>query len=547
MTRLLQIFGFLSVLFRGATLTFQSLTVGGIVFLIFVLGSANQENQESDAIKRSCLRWIRRFALALAAMQFAYVLANSLILIQSADMTLADVAGANFVVAGLLGIAASLTLMILSNARRSKGYADLLLPAAAIIASSVMTSHAMARLEYRAPLVAFTALHQSATATWLGGLPYLLIALRRATDPDFARRLSARFSKLALISVCVLASAGFLLAYAYVGSFEAAYGTSYGAMVTAKIILFGFLFFLGALNYQLVRATPSSTILSSLKRFGEAEIGIGITIILAAASLTSLPPAADLTRDRVSATEIFSRMAPRIPRLGSPSTHDLPVDIYIAQSKAFESGSRSMDSYVPGQAGNHLNTPAEKAWSEYNHHWAGVVVLAVGLLALIAQAGHISWARNWPLAFLGLSVFLFLRSDPEVWPLGPNGFWATLVDPEVLLHRIFSLLIVALAAFEWRVQTGRVTSPNIRLVFPLLVGFSGALLLTHSHSLGNIKEEVLAELSHIPLAICAVAAGWSRWLELRLPPENHTRSTMARMWPACIMLTGIILLNYREM
>jgi putative copper resistance protein D len=240
-------------------------------------------------------------------------------------------------------------------------------------------------------------------------------------------------------------------------------------------------------------------------------------------------------------------MAPHIPRLGSPSTQELPEDIYIAQSKAFEPGSMSMDSYVPGQAGNHLNTPAEKAWSEYNHHWAGVVVLAVGLLALLAQAGHISWARHWPLAFLGLSVFLFLRSDPEVWPLGPNGFWATLADPEVLLHRIFSLLIVALAAFEWCVQTGRVSSANVRLVFPLLVAVSGALLLTHSHSLGNIKEEVLAELSHIPLAIFAVAAGWSRWLELRLPPDNHTRNAMARVWPACILLIGVILLNYREM
>jgi putative copper resistance protein D len=547
MARLLQIFGFLSVLFRGATLTFQSLTVGGIVFLIFVLPRANQENQESDAIRQSCLRWIRRFAIGLAVMQLAYVLANSLILMQSAEMAFADVTGANFVIAGLLGIAAASTIAILSNAHRSKPYADLLLPAAAVIASSVMTSHAMARLEYRVPLVAFTALHQSAIAAWLGGLPYLLIALRRANDLDFARKLSARFSKLALISVCALASAGLVLAYAYVGSFAAAYGTSYGAMVTAKIVLFGFLMFLGALNYQLVRAAPSSTTLASLKRFGEAEIGIGITVILVAASLTSLPPAADLTRDRVSAIEIFSRMAPQIPRLGSPSTQELPEDIYIAQSKAFESGSMSMDSYVPGQAGNHLNTPAEKAWSEYNHHWAGVVVLVVGLLALIAQASHISWARNWPLAFLGLSVFLFLRSDPEVWPLGPNGFWATLADPEVLLHRIFSLLIVALAAFEWRVQTGRVSSPNVRLIFPLLVAVSGALLLTHSHSLGNIKEEVLAELSHVPLAIFAVAAGWSRWLELRLPPENHTRRALARVWPGCIMLIGVILLNYREM
>ena len=60
-------------------------------------------------------------------------------------------------------------------------------------------------------------------------------------------------------------------------------------------------------------------------------------------------------------------------------------------------------------------------------------------------------------------------------------------------------------------------------------------------------EEVLAELSHIPLAILAVTAGWSRWLELRLPSENQTRSVLARLWPLCIALIGVVLLNYREM
>src|SRR5213082_3991500 len=67
-----------------------------------------------------------------------------------------------------------------------------------IMASSVMTSHSVARLDYRVPLVAFTALHQAATASWLGGLPYLLIAIRRARTPDFARQLGARFSQLAV-------------------------------------------------------------------------------------------------------------------------------------------------------------------------------------------------------------------------------------------------------------------------------------------------------------------------------------------------------------
>src|SRR5204862_2614297 len=203
MARLLQVFGFLSVLFRGATLTFQSLAVGGIVFLILVVRRAEED---SAALLEACLRWIRRSALALATMEISYVLANSIILRQSADMPLRDVLGANFVLAAVIGVAAAFTVIVLTAPTRSTNYTDLLLPAAAIIASSVMTSHSMARLDYRAPLVAFTALHQAAAAMWLGGLPYLLIAIREAQSPEFARRLSARFSQLALVSVAVIAS-----------------------------------------------------------------------------------------------------------------------------------------------------------------------------------------------------------------------------------------------------------------------------------------------------------------------------------------------------
>src|SRR4029077_15888111 len=146
MARLLQVFGFLSVLFRGATLTFQSLAIGGIVFLIFVVRRGQEDSAE---LQQACLRESRRSALALAVMQVSYVLANSLILRESADISILEVLGANFVLAGLIGIVAACTIIALASRARSTGYFDLLLPAAAIIASSVMTSHSMARLDYR--------------------------------------------------------------------------------------------------------------------------------------------------------------------------------------------------------------------------------------------------------------------------------------------------------------------------------------------------------------------------------------------------------------
>ena len=131
--------------------------------------------------------------------------------------------------------------------------------------------------------------------------------------------------------------------------------------------------------------------------------------------------------------------------------------------------------------------------------------------------------------------------------MGPRNFWQSWLDPEDLQHRFFVLLIVGFAVFEWRVQTGRVVSRVSTLVFPALCALAGAALLTHSHSLANVKEDLLAELSHLPIAVAGALAGWSRWLEIRLPAEDRAKSVLSWVWPLCFLLVGAILLNYREM
>jgi putative copper resistance protein D len=166
------------------------------------------------------------------------------------------------------------------------------------------------------------------------------------------------------------------------------------------------------------------------------------------------------------------------------------------------------------------------------------------LMAFLARLGAATWTRHWPLTFLGLACFLFLRADPENWPLGPRSFWKSFAVPDVLQHRLFVLLIIAFAFFEWAVRTNRVASRSASLVFPAVCAMGGALLLTHTHALNNIREELLAELSHLPLAICAVAAAWSRWIELRL--TGSQRQVASWIWPVCFVLIGAVLLNYRE-
>ncbi len=546
MDKLLNIFGFLSVLLRAATLCFQTLTIGGIVFIIAVTRSPELR---TDAVINNCRKWIIFFALTLAGTQIFYVFADTLILMSSADMPFSEAIGANFVYAGAMSAICGLLIAAVCGFGKWRGNFAMLVPAFLILCAALMTSHSVARMEHRVYLTVLTGLHQAATAAWIGGLPYLLISLKHEPDATIRTRITANFSQLALVSVIVLFAGGLGLSLSYVGSWSGFYGTTYGAMVSTKIILFGCLLILGALNYRIVHnSIPqiSSDRPSSLMRFGEVEIGIGLTIILAAASLTSQPPAIDLESDRVTAHEIFQRYAPRMPRLTSPALSELSESSEQVQKRAQASGFVVPTSYIPGQPVPHMDTPGDIAWSEYNHNWAGIIVLGVGLLSFLARTGYFPWAKHWPLVFLGLAIFLFLRSDPENWPLGPNGFWESFSAPDVLQHRVIVLLVTAFAVFEWSVVTHRIHSSWAGLVFPAVCFTGGAILLTHSHALGNVKESLLIELSHIPLAIFGIVAGWSRWLELRLPPEDRTRRILSWVWPVCFVLIGLILLDYHE-
>jgi putative copper resistance protein D len=412
-----------------------------------------------------------------------------------------------------------------------------------ILSGAVMSSHSMARLEHRWVLAALTLTHHIASAAWIGGLPYLLLSLRSAPGSAFAAAVTARFSRMAMVSVAALLSAGLVLAVVYIGSFGALIGTAYGSMVLTKVILTALVLAIGALNKRITAAVRAgvTTGLVQLRRLGEAEVGLGLTVILAAASLTSSPPAIDVQADRVSLAEIVTRMTPHWPRMETPAVSELtpPTPLYAASNAVVPA------SFVPGQRAS-TNNAADIAWSEYNHNWAGLIVLAIGVLSLAAR--RMRWARNWPLVFFGLAVFLLIRADAENWPLGPHGFWESFQVAEVAQHRLFVLLIVAFGIFEWRVQRSTIRVERAGLVFPMVCAAGGALLLTHSHSLGNVKEELLAELSHASLAIFAVIAGWSRWLEIRMKPEQAgpVRRFVPWIWPICFIFIGTILLNYRE-
>jgi putative copper resistance protein D len=537
---LIQDFGFLSVILRAITLTLQTLVVGGILFVIWILPRTME--------RARLLAWLMRFAFAFALVEALYVATDSAILTVSTGLPLSAFFTADYFLAGATGAVLALSIAVAAMlARRSTASTfvlNLALSALAVLAmlASLCTSHAVSRMDHRLPLALLTLLHQSAAAAWIGSLFYLLIALRDTAAEALgdAKSLLHRYAWLASIGAVTLIVSGILLSAYYIGSWPALYGTAYGFMVLCKAVLLLSLLVLGAINFSLNREGNFGVSgLMFLRRLTEIEIWIGFSVILAAASLTSQPPAVDLVQDRLTGHEIITRFTPQRPHFDHPGAETL------APATPQEVAIRNFDNLE--LTASHSNRTPDMAWDEFDHHWVGLMLLLVGFGALLSP--RYKWARHWPLVFFLMTIFLLLYADPENWPIGPVSFWQSFADPEVLQHRIYFCLLTLYGIFEWGVQTGRLRSQRAAGVFPALVALGGAALLLHSHTLGNVKQELLVEMSHNTLGILGIFTGSVRWLEIRLrdvPDAERARRIAAIVWPGGFLLTALVLLNYRE-
>ena len=549
MALFVDLFGYLSVVLRGGTLATQALAVGGVAFLLFVARPrAPWLGEAGHLLLRRCRLGITLSSLALAAFAVLSLGSDLGALVELLGLETADPLNADFVRAGLVQAGAGLALAFVARQERAPALLYVV-PALVMLGASVATSHAAARLEHQAVLGAITFLHETAACCWIGALPYLLGALSLPIEGKQRYPLGRRFHWLAAASLSTLLASAACLAYAYIRTPDGLYGTAYGLMVMVKMAMAATLGALGYFNSRRIerlRDDPDGQLLP-LRRFTEVEVGIGITVFLATASLISVPPAIDLREGRLTLAELGERMAPTWPRLTSPDHSELALQRLQKQldAEAVAAGQRPTPAYVPGAGIAVPYTAEDVAWSEYNHHWAGVFVLAIGLLALIERIWRVRWARAWPLGFAALAVFLLIRSDPEAWPMGSISFWASFREPEVAQHRIFMVMITVFAFFEWGVRAGWTRNRRAALVLPVLCAAAGAILLTHSHALGNVKEELLIEYTHAPLALLGVAAGWSRWLEVRLP-GTVAASRASWIWPIAFAGVGILLIVYRE-
>jgi putative copper resistance protein D len=300
-------------------------------------------------------------------------------------------------------------------------------------------------------------------------------------------------------------------------------------MVMAKIVLVAIALGFAWLNFSSVRRWRAYGDTQRAHRYVpawlEAELAVVATALLTAASLSSQAPAADVPGEHATPQEVLAVIAPKRPTLTPPAR-----DAFLANAAS---------------ASDAFAAPSEldRVQNNFNHNIAGLLVFAIGIGAVVDRSGRLPAARHWPFLFLLLAVFLFLYAEPTVWPLGTESFWGTLAVPAVLQHRLATILVVALALFEWRVRAGTLGVTRWRFAFPLLCGVGGAMLLTHSHGVFVNKSEFLIEFSHAVLGLLALLVGVGRWLELRLPAGSNRAGGM--LWSACLIATGLVLLFYR--
>jgi putative copper resistance protein D len=534
---LLTLHDFLAGFLRGIVVLGFAVAAGGVVWGLAVLRAPRGDAGSPRAAQR-CLDIVALGAVTLAVAQAtALVLQNYLLSITLGRSALVDLLATASFRAGFARVALALALAVTVGRLRATpgaggGWTVVGVLAALLTTSGAWLTHAAGRLEHGAPLMLLTMAHQMAAAAWLGGLVQLGALWRLTRRDEHAAAawptLVRRFSSLAAAAVGVLLLSALPLTWVYAQSWRALVGTGYGSLVLTKAGLLVAVLGLAFVARRIARAGlgASAELRERLPRLAEAETVVLVIILFAATSLSAQPPAADHpaadTADIADVVEVFR---PKVPSLQAPSV---------------EAMRRSRAEMASGAE----RTPEAYRWSNFSHNVSGLILLGTALFALVAIARGSDWDRHWPLGFVALAVFVYLRASANegAWPFGATPLWH--IDAEGLQHRMAAGLVLGLGLIEWRAR-GRVARvPALPYVLPVLAGAGAVLLLTHSHAAFQSKASFLVQVTHSTMGAGAALLAAARWLELRLTPPASRWAGVA----ASLAMVGIalVLIFYRE-
>lgn len=203
-------------------------------------------------------------------------------------------------------------------------------------------------------------------------------------------------------------------------------------------------------------------------------------------------------------------------------------------------------------AGSKAKLLADKRESEFNHHLAGLLVLAAGIF-MIAE-GNIRARRPltrqaWPLCFLVSGVFVLVFSDTELWPFASQSWYFGLTHhAEVLQHKAFAVLLLALGIIELLRARRILTAGWWGYIFPLIAMIGSAMLLFHDHqghAHGADHLEVMRRIQSEHLGFAVTGFGIALTKGLAETPFAW-RPFFRRLFPTLLLVLGALLLAYVE-
>lgn len=190
------------------------------------------------------------------------------------------------------------------------------------------------------------------------------------------------------------------------------------------------------------------------------------------------------------------------------------------------------------------------AYSEFNHHLAGVFLLLIGLSELRQALGWpvLTWTRFLlPGALAVAGLFLLIWSDHDAWPIGSMTFAETFFgkDPEVLQHKTYGVLALAVGTIEFLRRLGRSATAVWTVPLPIFAVVGGFMLFSHSHGDHPAADKIA--LHHLMMGTMAIIAGSSKlisgWRQRQLATE---RSYWELVWAILVLVIGVQLLFYSE-
>ncbi|HBP88546.1 MAG TPA: hypothetical protein DD706_12695 [Nitrospiraceae bacterium] len=164
------------------------------------------------------------------------------------------------------------------------------------------------------------------------------------------------------------------------------------------------------------------------------------------------------------------------------------------------------------------------------------------------------WVR-WllPGSLIGSGIFLLIWSDHLAWPIGSWTLAETLSgkDPEMLQHKIFGILALAVGLVEGFLRAGKFSHMFWRSLLPGFALVGGFMLFRHMHGLHPGGHDI--QTHHNIMGTLALAGGLAWFVGEFIPRSQAALQTTSRvkfgckiLWALLVITIGVQLLFYSE-